>query len=69
MAYGKGYGILFQEGGKPSWFLLGRIILFPLNVSHCKIPFVYPREFRFTSEVPIRLDYHGKHVSMDQVCV
>ncbi|KAM6961425.1 autophagy-related protein 2 homolog B [Aplochiton taeniatus] len=24
------------------------------------------REFRFTSEVPIRLDYHGKHVSMDQ---
>lgn len=26
-----------------------------------------PREFRFTSEVPIWLDYHGKHVSMDQV--
>ena len=25
------------------------------------------REFRFTSEVPIRLDYHGKHVSMEQV--
>ncbi|EMP30978.1 Autophagy-related protein 2 like protein B [Chelonia mydas] len=24
------------------------------------------REFRFISEVPIRLDYHGKHVSMDQ---
>ncbi|KAM4853880.1 autophagy-related protein 2 homolog B [Thomomys bottae] len=24
------------------------------------------REFRFTAEVPIRLDYHGKHVSMDQ---
>uniref|UniRef100_A0A4W5MYX1 Autophagy related 2B n=1 Tax=Hucho hucho TaxID=62062 RepID=A0A4W5MYX1_9TELE len=24
------------------------------------------REFRFTSEVPIRLDYHGKHVSMEQ---
>ncbi|XP_072350535.1 autophagy-related protein 2 homolog B-like isoform X1 [Scyliorhinus torazame] len=24
------------------------------------------REFRFTSEVPIRLDYHGKHMSMDQ---
>uniref|UniRef100_A0A3Q1H0K3 Uncharacterized protein n=1 Tax=Anabas testudineus TaxID=64144 RepID=A0A3Q1H0K3_ANATE len=23
-------------------------------------------EFRFTSEVPIRLDYHGKHVSMEQ---
>lgn len=27
------------------------------------------REFRFTCEVPIRLDYHGKHVSMDQVHV
>lgn len=26
-----------------------------------------PREFRFTSEVPIWLDYHGKHVTMDQV--
>lgn len=26
-----------------------------------------PREFRFTSEVPIWLDYHGKHMSMDQV--
>ena len=26
------------------------------------------REFRFTSEVPIRLDYHGKHVAMEQVC-
>lgn len=25
------------------------------------------REFRFISEVPIRLDYHGKHVSMEQV--
>lgn len=25
------------------------------------------REFRFTSEVPIWLDYHGKHVTMDQV--
>uniref|UniRef100_A0A673ZD39 Autophagy related 2B n=1 Tax=Salmo trutta TaxID=8032 RepID=A0A673ZD39_SALTR len=24
------------------------------------------REFWFTSEVPIRLDYHGKHVSMEQ---
>lgn len=30
--------------------------------------FFHVREFRFTSEVPIRLDYHGKHVSMDQVC-
>ncbi|MEE6494448.1 hypothetical protein FKM82_017142 [Ascaphus truei] len=27
---------------------------------------VFFREFRFTSEVPIKLDYHGKHVSMDQ---
>uniref|UniRef100_A0ABI8AR21 Autophagy related 2A n=1 Tax=Felis catus TaxID=9685 RepID=A0ABI8AR21_FELCA len=28
---------------------------------------IYFREFRFTSEVPIWLDYHGKHVTMDQV--
>uniref|UniRef100_A0A670ZLI9 Autophagy related 2A n=1 Tax=Pseudonaja textilis TaxID=8673 RepID=A0A670ZLI9_PSETE len=28
---------------------------------------IYFREFRFTSEVPIWLDYHGKHVSVDQV--
>ncbi|XP_054846840.1 autophagy-related protein 2 homolog A [Eublepharis macularius] len=28
---------------------------------------VYFREFRFTSEVPIWLDYHGKHVTVDQV--
>uniref|UniRef100_A0A671UCG2 Autophagy related 2B n=1 Tax=Sparus aurata TaxID=8175 RepID=A0A671UCG2_SPAAU len=29
--------------------------------------YLSPREeFRFTSEVPIRLDYHGKHVSMEQ---
>uniref|UniRef100_A0A3Q3ERI5 Autophagy related 2B n=1 Tax=Kryptolebias marmoratus TaxID=37003 RepID=A0A3Q3ERI5_KRYMA len=27
---------------------------------------IFFRSFRFTSEVPIRLDYHGKHVSMDQ---
>ncbi|XP_043552811.1 autophagy-related protein 2 homolog B-like isoform X2 [Chiloscyllium plagiosum] len=27
---------------------------------------IFFREFRFTSEVPIRLDYHGKHMSMDQ---
>uniref|UniRef100_A0A2K6N4D6 Autophagy related 2A n=2 Tax=Rhinopithecus TaxID=542827 RepID=A0A2K6N4D6_RHIBE len=26
-----------------------------------------PVKFRFTSEVPIWLDYHGKHVTMDQV--
>ncbi|XP_021494045.1 autophagy-related protein 2 homolog A isoform X3 [Meriones unguiculatus] len=28
---------------------------------------IYFREFRFTSEVPICLDYHGKHVAVDQV--
>ncbi|XP_032089810.1 autophagy-related protein 2 homolog A isoform X2 [Thamnophis elegans] len=28
---------------------------------------IYFREFRFTSEVPIWLDYHGKHVTVDQV--
>ncbi|XP_042637474.1 autophagy-related protein 2 homolog A [Orycteropus afer afer] len=28
---------------------------------------IYFREFRFTSEVPIWLDYHGKHVALDQV--
>ncbi|XP_036286351.1 autophagy-related protein 2 homolog A isoform X2 [Pipistrellus kuhlii] len=28
---------------------------------------IYFREFRFTAEVPIWLDYHGKHISMDQV--
>uniref|UniRef100_A0A673ZB42 Autophagy related 2B n=1 Tax=Salmo trutta TaxID=8032 RepID=A0A673ZB42_SALTR len=27
---------------------------------------IFFREFWFTSEVPIRLDYHGKHVSMEQ---
>ncbi|XP_012375149.2 autophagy-related protein 2 homolog A isoform X2 [Dasypus novemcinctus] len=27
---------------------------------------IYFREFRFTSEVPIWLDYHGKHVAVDQ---
>ncbi|XP_060036979.1 autophagy-related protein 2 homolog B isoform X3 [Erinaceus europaeus] len=35
------------------------------EASHSDQP-VFFREFRFTSEVPIRLDYHGKHVSMDQ---
>lgn len=36
----------------------------------CLIMFYSPnREFRFTAEVPIRLDYHGKHVSMEQVPV
>uniref|UniRef100_A0A4W4GE44 Autophagy related 2A n=1 Tax=Electrophorus electricus TaxID=8005 RepID=A0A4W4GE44_ELEEL len=28
---------------------------------------IYFREFRFTSEVPIWLDYHGKHVAIEQV--
>uniref|UniRef100_A0A7N8XDZ1 Autophagy related 2A n=1 Tax=Mastacembelus armatus TaxID=205130 RepID=A0A7N8XDZ1_9TELE len=28
---------------------------------------IYFREFRFTSEVPIWLDYHGKHVVIEQV--
>ncbi|XP_051942954.1 autophagy-related protein 2 homolog B-like isoform X1 [Hippocampus zosterae] len=27
---------------------------------------IFFREFRFTSDVPIRLDYHGKHVSLEQ---
>ncbi|XP_062856469.1 autophagy-related protein 2 homolog A isoform X2 [Trichomycterus rosablanca] len=27
---------------------------------------IYFREFRFTSEVPIWLDYHGKHVTIEQ---
>uniref|UniRef100_A0AAR2KEJ5 Autophagy related 2B n=1 Tax=Pygocentrus nattereri TaxID=42514 RepID=A0AAR2KEJ5_PYGNA len=27
---------------------------------------IHFREFRFTSEVPIRLDYHGKHMAMEQ---
>ncbi|XP_057199403.1 autophagy-related protein 2 homolog B isoform X3 [Triplophysa rosa] len=27
---------------------------------------IFFREFRFTSEVPIRLDYHGKHMAMEQ---
>ncbi|XP_055521764.1 autophagy-related protein 2 homolog A-like [Leucoraja erinacea] len=30
---------------------------------------IYFREFRFTSEVPIWLDYHGKHMIMDQVSI
>lgn len=37
-----------------------------LDYKYCPTFFIF-REFRFTSEVPIRLDYHGKHVSMDQV--
>lgn len=34
-------------------------------LSHTDQP-IFFREFRFTSEVPIRLDYHGKHVAMEQ---
>ncbi|KAM4720661.1 autophagy-related protein 2 homolog A [Rhinophrynus dorsalis] len=34
--------------------------------SSCDQP-IYFREFRFTSEVPIWLDYQGKHVSTEQV--
>lgn len=36
-------------------------------VTSAPSPHSLPREFRFTSEVPIWLDYHGKHVTMDQV--
>lgn len=50
-------------------FLFERVILFLTAVPNSNISSIYLREFRFTSEVPIRLDYHGKHVSMDQVCV
>uniref|UniRef100_A0A8C1SX87 Autophagy related 2A n=1 Tax=Cyprinus carpio TaxID=7962 RepID=A0A8C1SX87_CYPCA len=38
-------------------------------VNHNQCPFALSlslREFRFTSEVPIWLDYHGKHVVIDQ---
>uniref|UniRef100_A0A8D3DUE9 Autophagy related 2B n=1 Tax=Scophthalmus maximus TaxID=52904 RepID=A0A8D3DUE9_SCOMX len=39
----------------------------PLGLIGFLLTFSFPnREFRFTSEVPIRLDYHGKHVSMEQ---
>uniref|UniRef100_A0AAQ5YJY0 Autophagy related 2B n=1 Tax=Amphiprion ocellaris TaxID=80972 RepID=A0AAQ5YJY0_AMPOC len=39
----------------------------PQSACLCWVMLSLPnREFRFTSEVPIRLDYHGKHVSMDQ---
>lgn len=31
------------------------------------LAFVSISEFRFTSEVPIWLDYHGKHVVIEQV--
>ncbi|XP_019375449.1 PREDICTED: autophagy-related protein 2 homolog B [Gavialis gangeticus] len=46
-------------------FQLNGLICFSLSLSNW-ISFVNFREFRFASEVPIRLDYHGKHVSMDQ---
>lgn len=38
----------------------------PVSPALCP-DWLIPREFRFTSEVPIWLDYHGKHVTMDQV--
>uniref|UniRef100_A0A6Q2WWB9 Autophagy related 2B n=1 Tax=Esox lucius TaxID=8010 RepID=A0A6Q2WWB9_ESOLU len=44
------------------FFLAAEVEMFSPTDQEGKIAF----EFRFTSEVPIRLDYHGKHVSMDQ---
>uniref|UniRef100_A0A674I539 Autophagy related 2A n=1 Tax=Terrapene triunguis TaxID=2587831 RepID=A0A674I539_9SAUR len=38
----------------------------PVSLALCP-DWLIPREFRFTSEVPIWLDYHGKHMTMDQV--
>lgn len=37
------------------------------SVTEDPLPSSSSREFRFTSEVPICLDYHGKHVTVDQV--
>ncbi|XP_037397810.1 autophagy-related protein 2 homolog B isoform X3 [Pygocentrus nattereri] len=37
----------------------------PASTSFTDQP-IFFREFRFTSEVPIRLDYHGKHMAMEQ---
>lgn len=37
------------------------------NIGFCL--FSLFREFRFTSEVPIWLDYQGKHVAIEQVRV
>lgn len=38
-----------------------------LLCQHCNFYYFLFREFRFTSEVPIWLDYHGKHVVIEQV--
>lgn len=38
-----------------------------LDATSSSLSLVPNREFRFTSEVPIWLDYHGKHVTVDQV--
>lgn len=38
-----------------------------LETKGSPLPSLPRREFRFTSEVPICLDYHGKHVTVDQV--
>uniref|UniRef100_A0A8C2Q5F7 Autophagy related 2B n=1 Tax=Cyprinus carpio TaxID=7962 RepID=A0A8C2Q5F7_CYPCA len=39
----------------------------PPDQEVCCLPKHYKeKEFRFTSEVPIRLDYHGKHMAMEQ---
>lgn len=48
-----------MDRGRREEALLGRLPLTRM-ISTC-------REFRFTSEVPIWLDYHGKHVTVDQV--
>lgn len=40
-----------------------------LLCQHCNLCSDPLREFRFTSEVPIWLDYHGKHVIIEQVRV
>uniref|UniRef100_A0AAR2LQS0 Autophagy-related protein 2/VPS13 C-terminal domain-containing protein n=1 Tax=Pygocentrus nattereri TaxID=42514 RepID=A0AAR2LQS0_PYGNA len=38
----------------------------PASTSFTDQPIFFRCEFRFTSEVPIRLDYHGKHMAMEQ---
>ena len=38
------------------------------NVSYQDEELVFFRSVVFSPEVPIRLDYHGKSVNMDQVC-
>ena len=53
------------QGSACGWFHLG--LIFVYHTLYLCLVFYSNREFRFTSEVPIRLDYHGKHVSMEQV--